>query len=66
MGILSKYDLLGGEKMKEDKRKTLRQIGYSENDIEQIEKQKQKERALLLLAILNWTIVIMMWMILLF
>ena len=52
--------------MKEDKRKKLRQIGYSENDIEQIEKQKQKEKALLLLAILNWTIVIMMWMILLF
>ncbi len=52
--------------MKKDKRKKLRQMGYSENEIKQIEKQNQKERALLLLAILNWTIVIMMWMILLF
>lgn len=55
-----------GGNMKKDKRKKLRQMGYSENEIKQIEKQNQKERALLLLAILNWTIVIMMWMILLF
>lgn len=47
------------------KKEKLTQIGYSEDDIKQIEKQNKKERALLLLAILNWTIVIMIWIILL-
>lgn len=62
--IYAKYDLLGGNMSK--KKKELGNYNCKDEQIKQVEEQNKKEKALLILAILNWIDVILLIILLIF